>query len=197
MSLDERDYMYEPKKYRGSRGNSAQPGSVRTSSSNGSMLTSAMPWLVWLVVILALAAGVKWWMEQRRALPFPGSGEAIWYVEPTSPPVAMLRLSAIKQPKKHFAVRLDEWDSGRPVLLVHVRGGESAVTLVPLGRYRVTIAKGTRWQGSSKLFGMLGEVNEATYPLDFVRQGNQISGHRVELEVPFNGNMDVRPVLGR
>jgi len=60
MSLDERDYMYEPKKYRGSWGNSAQPGSVRTSSSNGSMLTSAMPWLVWLVVILALAAGVKW-----------------------------------------------------------------------------------------------------------------------------------------
>jgi len=197
MSLDEREYMYEPKKFRGSRGRSSQARSSGPSSSNESMLTTAMPWLFWLVVILAMATGVKWWMEQRGTLPFPKSGEAIWYVEPASPPVAMLRLSANNQPKKHFAVRLDEWGGGRPVVLVHVRGGESSVTLVPLGRYRVTIAKGTRWQGSTKLFGMLGEVSEATYPLDFGRQGDQISGHRVELEVPFNGNMDVRPVLGR
>jgi hypothetical protein len=197
MSLDERDYMYEPKKYRGSRATATQNTASRRPSSNGSALNAALPWLAWLVVILALAAGVKWWLEHRSALPLPTSGEAIWYAEPTSPPLAMLRLSAINQPKKHFAVRLDEWGSGRPVVLVHVRGGESAVTLVPLGRYRVTLAKGTRWQGSSKLFGMLGEVSEATYPLDFVKQGSQISGHRIELEVPFNGNMDVRPVVGR
>jgi hypothetical protein len=153
--------------------------------------------LSWATIALVLLVVVQHLWQRRHAQPFPETGSALWYVPESPPRIARLTLSAPRAPDQHFAVRLDDWATGAPVVLIPVRSGETAVTLMPLGRYRMTISKGTTWQGSARLFGSSGSDREVAHPVEFFSQGNVIHGHRFELEVPFVGNVETRPRLLR
>lgn len=186
MGLIDRDYMNnrdsKPRRTGGRNVASRRRGSMSVFQRS----------MAWLIVILVVYITAKFLMEKKHAKPFPESGTVQWYTIFQSPKIAMLTLTAPAHSKRNFAVLLDDWATASPVALIHVRGGESSVTLMPLGRYRMTVAKGSTWLGSGRLFGIGGEIQEAVDPIEFHQAGNQITGHRIELET-IGGNMEMQP----
>lgn len=177
--------MYEPRQFRGRRGGRT-PGVVRAR------WPAALKAVVWVAAFWALFIASNQLLERREATPFPATGEVLWYSSGRLPAIATLTMHAPRNSANHFAVRLDDWNTGSPIALIPVRAGETSVTLLPLGRYRVTIARGQHWLGPEKLFGRNGEVREAVHPLDFYQRANQTMGHRITLE-SLQGNMEMKP----
>jgi hypothetical protein len=195
MGLWDRDYMHERAK-----SDSSASRFTRTARSS----SPAPGWGLWLqsvalALILAMVvfAVVKYGLEHVRSVPFPASGEARWFIEEPGSKVARLTLHAPAEGRRHYIVRLDDWHSGAPVVAIPVRAGESAVTLMPLGRYRMTFSRGRTWLGHSRGFGLGGDAREAVTPIEFYRRDNQVVGQRIELESPFRGNLETRPSFER
>lgn len=151
-------------------------------------------WVIWIVVIFFGTIGVKFAIDLRtNAVPFPPTGQAHWYIDHPAEPLAALTIVAPRTPSSQFVVRLDHWESRQPIVLIPVRGNETAKVSVPLGLYRVTIVKGSLWRGPAKLFGSLdSEAKEAVQPLSFHKIGNTITGHVIKLET-LTGNMETKP----
>ena len=149
------------------------------------------------VAMLLVFLVVRYLLEFRRTLPFPATGDVHWYIGTEQPRVARLTLRARPSSTRYSVVLLDDWATGAPVAMIPVRAGETAVTLVPLGRYRMTIAKGTDWQGPGRLFGVGGSNRVVVDPMAFYRRGNQVIGHEIDLEVPAAGNLETAPALPR
>jgi len=146
------------------------------------------------IVIMLVFLAVKYLLAHRDSRPFPTTGDVHWYVSDAQPRVAKLTLRARNSSSsRYFAVWLDDWASGAPVAMIPVRAGETSVTLMPLGRYRMTIAKGSTWLGPERRFGMTGDSKVAVHPMEFYRRGNQVFGHAIDLEVPFVGNLETTP----
>lgn len=191
MGIYDRDYM---------RDHHAQQTRSNLPRRNGpsSGLWSTARWIGYATIaVLTIFFLSKYMLERRAAVPFPSTGDVHWFTQEGPARIARLTLAAPATAKHHFAVRLDDWATGAPLAMIPVRGGETSVTLVPLGRYRMTIAKGTVWLGSSRLFGVGGEVREVVHPVEFFQQGRTTMGRRIDLEVPFAGNtttrMETRP----
>lgn len=131
------------------------------------------------------------------AEPFPATGEVRWYVSPPEKDGAKdgapLSIAAPAEGNRNYVVRLNEWNGDGLVAIIPIRGGETAQVVVPLGRYRITIASGKSWQGPEKLFGFTGEVKVAVDPMDFYRTGNKTMGNTIDLRSRINGNMQTRP----
>lgn len=202
MGLMDRDYMNRDTR---TRKGTAWSRAMPSGSSRGSQIWRIAAWLLIFAVVFALikylpkvqhgskANPAASLFEKQQPVAFPESGDAVWYMTPTQPPVARLTLAAPPSAGRNFAVRLDDWETRAPVVLIPVRAGETSVTLMPLGRYRMKIASGASWQGSDRLFGAQTNVKEAVHPIEFTRQGNQTNGHRIELEVPYQGNLETKP----
>lgn len=145
-------------------------------------------------VILLVFLAVKYGLAYRASVPFPTTGDVHWYVHDAQPRVARLTLRARESSSsRYYAVLLDDWASGAPVTMIPVRAGETSVTLMPLGRYRMTIAKGKVWMGPEKRFGITGDSRVVVQPIEFYRRANQFFGHSIDLEVPFIGNLETAP----
>lgn len=183
MSLSDRDYMYEPRAFRGRR-----KGVTQRVHGRWAIARIAAFWVAALLAIFSVSGRL---LDPNEAMPFPPTGETLWYSANRQPAIATLTMYAPHKSGKNFAVRLDDWGSGSPVALIPVRAGETSVTLMPLGRYRVTIAKGQHWLGPEKLFGRRGEVREAVHSLDFYQRTNQTMGHRITLE-SLEGGMEMK-----
>lgn len=185
MGLADRDYMRERRTYRPSR-------SVLPITRSG-----ARPFwfhaLVWVAVLGFLFVGFKYFQEWDKAQPFPPTGEARWYTGSSEPATAPLTIKAPTRSGMHHVVRLDEWHSGKPVVLIPIRAGETASLAVPLGRYRVTMASGSRWLGTEKLFGLPGEVKQAVDPVVFYATPNGTMGQKIDLTGRLDGNMPTKP----
>jgi hypothetical protein len=193
MGIMDRDYMRE--RHRGADRASPPRGLGRVAGDDWTGWVSRAA--VFVMVGAAVYAAVSYWLDRKSAAPFPQSGDARWYVTSEAPRVAMLTLQAPMAGDRNFVVRLDDWSTGVPIVTIPVRARESAVTLLPLGRYRMTISKGTTWRGRSGRFGMDGETREVVDPIEFYAQGSRITGQRIQLEVPFGGNLETRPSLQR
>ncbi len=183
MGLSDRDYMYEPRAFRGRR-------RAITQHVHGRLATARVA-AFWVAALLAIFSVSTRMLDRHEATPFPPTGEVLWYSASRQPAIATLTMYAPQKSGKNFAVRLDDWGSGSPVALIPVRAGETSVTLMPLGRYRVTIAKGQHWLGPEKLFGHRGEVREAAHSLDFYQRTNQTMGQQITLE-SLGGNMEMK-----
>ena len=186
MGLMDRDYMHRERPRSGHR--------LSPNPSNGSpwkgTLWQIAGWGVLICIVFAVIKALPFGrfgngagmtsglLASRQVMPFPASGDAIWYVAQTQPAVAPLTLAAPMGTDRNFVVRLDDWETRAPQVLIPIRAGETSVTLLPLGRYRLKIASGTNWQGTDRLFGPQSQVKEAVYPVDFTRQGNQTMGRR-------------------
>lgn len=185
MGLSERDYMRDRNKER-------SKAQYRASVSNnrwGQYKTA-------LVVIGAVALMyylAKNFLDSKVDVPFPTTGEVLWYVPVQEKQGAPLTISAPVDGTRNFAVRLTDWANGGLVAIVPVRGGETAQLQVPLGQYQITIASGKRWQGPERMFGMTGELRKAVAPLHFYKVGNQTHGQRIDLAGRLDGNLETRP----
>lgn len=200
MGLDDRDYMRN-------RERSARPSGRAPNSgwwhASGHRHDANSHWGILsqfaVVVIAAMAvfAVAKYVLERRNALPFPPTGDVHWYSSELGPRTARLTLRAPMDSGRHFSVFLDDWSTGAAVAMIPVRSGESAVTLMPLGRYRMTIAKGTVWLGPHRRFGFSGDERTVVDAVEFYQRGNRTFGHVIDLEVPFRGNLDTGPSFHR
>lgn len=150
-----------------------------------------------MVIGAAVFAAVKFGLDRSSSEPFPEAGDARWHVPESAPRVARLTLQAPVEGNRNSIVRLDDWATGALVVTDPVRAGESAVTLMPLGRSRMTLSKGTTRRGMVRQFGMGGQTREVVDPVEFYAQGNPIMGQRIALEVPFKGNLETRPSFQR
>lgn len=161
--------------------------------SKSGLRSAAFRLCSWLAVFAILFLAFRWLGEWQWEQPFPATGETHWFFRVEGVPKAELTITAPAR-KAHYVVRLDDWLSHAPLALIHVRAGETSRTLVPLGRYKVTIAKGTRWLGQERLFGRGSDVREALNPIYLYRTGNQTMGQHIRLDASLNGNMPTRPV---
>ena len=180
---------------RSTRRKSAVFGRWLNAGKLGGMSTLSRCLVIGIAMLLVFLA-VKYALTHRASVPFPTTGEVHWYVKDAQPRVARLTLRARESSSyRYFAVVLDDWASGSAVAMIPVRAGETSVTLMPLGRYRMTIAKGSVWMGPEKRFGMTGDNRVAVHPVEFYQRGNQFFGHAIDLEVPFVGNLETAPAL--
>lgn len=180
MGLYDRDYM------RQRRAPAAKRATWRVTSQ----------WTRIVIVVAVLGAIFifsDYLLERRHAMPFPPTGAVQWYGQTSGRDTAPLAVAAPPGRNRNYVVRLDDWASNSPVALIPVRGGETASLQVPLGRYRVTMANGTTWQGSARMFGGAGEVRIAIAPLEFFRTNNETTGHTIDLTGRLDGNMETRP----
>lgn len=90
---------------------------------------------------------------------------------------------------KHCMFRLEDWQSGAPVLAVVVRSGETTETTVPLGQYRGKIACGSTWYGA-QLFGPSTVIDQLAAPVVFTRNAaGTPTGMMIELTQRLGGNL--------
>jgi hypothetical protein len=148
---------------------------------------------IFLIVGAFLFKAARDYVNAREAVPFPDSGAVHWYTVPTDPGRSQLTVTAPSGSRLQYAVRLNDWDSGKPVLLVPVRAGDTARVDVPLGRYRVTIIRGRNWRGPGRYFGTDARTDETVYPLEFYRVDNSTTGHTLKLDADPAGNLETRP----
>ena len=194
MGIQDRDYMRRdgPEQRSGGERGRSTASRQRGSATDRRWLTQLMYWIFGALVLFVAA---KYFIERRGSVPFPETGDVQWYSPQTQPRIARLTLRAPTGAAKSFVVRLSDWATGAPLAMIPVRAGETAVTLMPLGRYRMTISKGNLWMGSARMFGVLGESHEIVDPVEFYQRANQIFGVEIELERPFAGNMATQPVF--
>ena len=122
--------------------------------------------------------------------PFPATGDVKWFVPRTEGAMAPLTIRGADNATKNIVVKLDDWNSGETIVLIPIRGGETAKLEIPLGRYRMTAASGAREGGMQ--MGL--DAHEALKPIEFFRTATGISGVSIDLNGRFNGNLKMKPV---
>lgn len=90
---------------------------------------------------------------------------------------------------KHCMFRLEDWQTGAPVLAVFVRSSDFSEIPVPLGQYRGKIACGSTWYGA-QLFGPGTGVYQLSAPVVFSRnETGGVRGMIIELTARLGGNL--------
>ena len=95
---------------------------------------------------------------------------------------------------QNYYVKLIDAFTGTPAMSFFIFGGQSFVTEVPLGTYRVKYATGENWYGENHLFGSTTRYSEADKTFEFAVRGNQISGYTVELIRQRGGNLHTKSI---
>lgn len=216
MSIDDRDYMrdrhrvsdIEARRFRTSEQQKTRQTEQlknRFSKYSGSSRGLAAPkarWNRFFLIALALVIGAMLWtrlpeisarfLTRHANTPFPATGAVRWFIPAAAngvSDVASLTITGLVEAGRHVVVRLDTWEAHAPIAMIPIRSGETATLQVPLGRYRITYAPNALWQGE---FELLGEAQEGIEPLEFYRTGNQLMGHRIDLNGRINGNLKTR-----
>lgn len=191
MGIHDRDWYRDSGRQREQRerASSSLWPSTRRGANASSGVAAAWFWGA-LIVLGALLA--KFMLDARGDLPFPPSGQAHWYADLPDQTVAPLTLLAPAGASVQYVVRLDDWETLRPIVLIPVRGGEMAQVSVPLGRYRMTMTKGIGWRGPGALFRYTTSSKEAVHPVEFYAVDNGIVGQTIRLET-LAGNMETQP----
>lgn len=185
MGIAERDYMRD--RPRGPR------NTFNVSGGSGGWTQKKIA-----LVFISVAAMLYWsfkYVIDSKGVPFPQTGEVIWFVPPPDGTGAPLTISAPAKGANQHVVRLEDWGSSRLVAIIPVRAGETAKVSVPLGRYQLTLASGTYWKGPEKMFGITGERQKAVAPMHFYRVNNTTTGHTIDLTKRLDGNLETRPAI--
>ena len=100
----------------------------------------------------------------------------------------------LTNPGSNYFLKLADWETGRPVLTIFIRGGEEVEVGVPPGTYRIKLASGTTWYGEDMRFGPDTEYSVVEEPSQFTIEGTQLLGHELRLVNVRNGNLRRRPI---
>lgn len=104
--------------------------------------------------------------------------------------MAPLSIRGSENATKNIVVKLDDWNSGETIVVIPIRGGETAKLEVPFGRYRMTAASDARKGGMQ----MGRDAYEALEPIEFFRTSTGISGAMLDLNGRIDGNLKTKPV---
>lgn len=175
---------------------------TKFSNSPNRVAVPKVAWKRFVLILLVLVMGamllkrvpqISAYFQSRQAkAPFPMTGAVRWFIPAPANganDLAPLTITGFAEAGRHAVVRLDTWEAHAPVVMIPIRSGETATLQVPLGRYRITYAPNTAWQGELKL---LGETQEGIEPLEFYRTDNQRMGQRIDLNGRLNGNLKIR-----
>lgn len=106
--------------------------------------------------------------------------------------MAPLRVTAA--PGVNFLVKLIEASSGEPLMTIFVRAGRTSQAEIPLGQYKLKMAAGQKWYGSELRFGPDTQYSEVTELVSFSSDGQQVTGHEINLSQVLNGNLRPEPI---
>lgn len=120
------------------------------------------------------------------ASPVPRTGQQFTRAARNS--IAPLQI-ATSDDRRHYFVKVTPPGSTESVATVFIRSGEQTEIRVPPGRYVIKYAVGTAWYGANCLFGMDTSFHQADQVLYFERDGDRISGYRIELIPQTSGNL--------
>jgi hypothetical protein len=131
------------------------------------------------------------WFTHHNSVLFPPTGAVRWFVAPASDGknTAVLSITGRSGHGGNTVLQLDTWEGHALVALIPIRENEIAAIQIPFGRYRISYASNAAWQGDLKL---TGDVQEAIEPMDFYRSGNTTTGHNIDLNTRFDGNLKTR-----
>lgn len=129
--------------------------------------------------------------EEVASLPLPESGEIVAYTG--LPNVAPFEIKS--SAGSHYFVKLSDAATGRPVIAVFVRGGQTVSVDVPLGNYVVKYASGDQWLGYDSLFGPATSYSKASKTFSFRSTSDGYTGFTVTLYKVRNGNLNTRKIV--
>lgn len=186
-----KDCVYNPKEFR-RNGPGATPFTGTAPRSRR---------IVLICLLIGILAVAMWYWDGFRAqervqeLSVPASGSFIHYREfPINGPLAPLRIITKPGSGEHYLVKLEDWQTGLPVLAIFIRAGERADVAVPLGSYRIKWVHGRHWYGGAHLFGKRSEVEYVIAPMSFEMAdgGRSLVGKVINLAGVVGGNMVTR-----
>lgn len=129
--------------------------------------------------------------QQQPVLTLPKNGAAMRYF--TEEAIAPLKIIT-KESGQHYFVKIVDWYSGKTVLTIFIRSGQSVNVDLPLGSYKIKYATGKQWYGKTYLFGHETTYSEADKKLDFEVHGSQVSGYTIELFLQRHGNLKTKKI---
>ena len=190
MGLLDRDYMHD--RHRKERRNSPPPLRPNRAVS----VKSSKKRIVWWALLACSLAYLvfKYLVLPAGAVPFPAPSQALWFVPQDMKTGAPLTVTAPSRGDTFYAVRVQELGTGRVIVVIPLRKGETVKVHVPLGQYEMVFASGSYWHGPEKLFGFSGEKKKAVKTFDFYRSGNQTTGHAIDLTNRIDGNLQTREI---
>lgn len=94
----------------------------------------------------------------------------------------------------NYFIKVVRSDTERVVETIFIRGGDTAITHIPLGSYRIKYADGRIWYGTKLLFGPSTQYIEANQLFKFDIEGDKVAGFSLELWKQINGNMETRTI---
>jgi len=122
--------------------------------------------------------------------------DGIYGVSDHSPRVA--RLTIRVSSGANYFVKLDDADTGLPVMSFFISGGSTLHAKVPLGRFTLKYATGELWCGESELFAPSTVTSRADKTFQFERQftgdGYTLSQWTVELVLQRGGNLRTKRI---
>jgi hypothetical protein len=121
--------------------------------------------------------------------PFPVTDDVRWFTTHSykdDKQTGRLEITGLNDPSKNSVVRLDDWETHQPVVLIPIRGNEVAVLNIPFGRYRVIYTEDAVWRSD---FSLADNSREIIDPMDFYLEDNRIVGHTLNLNGRINGNV--------
>lgn len=94
----------------------------------------------------------------------------------------------------NYYIKLVDWSSHEPVMLLFIRSGEVLSGKVPLGAYEIHYAAGNAWYGEEYVFGPETSYTKADTQLVFEREGDKLAGYTIQLRKQPEGNLKEIPI---
>jgi hypothetical protein len=116
---------------------------------------------------------------------FPVSGTTSFYQQ-NSNAIAKFTVNLEQGKSDNCLVKLEDWNSGIPIIEIYVRANQQAETNVPLGEFRVSIACGEYWYGRNEMFGKGTRITVGVK--SFWQTENKINGNILTLSKTPAGN---------
>lgn len=119
---------------------------------------------------------IKKFFAAVPVMQFPVSGTTSLYQQ-NSDPEAKFIMIAEHGKSDNCLVKLEDWNSGIPIIEIYVRANEQAETIVPMGEFRVRIACGENWYGRNEMFGKRTRITVGLKSLKFWQAENKTNGN--------------------
>lgn len=185
--------IYHPKEFRGWRRPFAGPDYRRDTGFCWRQIlffavAGVIGWYLWDEYVQAATAG-RAFSPISVSAPVPATGTVTRLrQEPPGSIYAPLKLFGNRN-GKHCVFRLEDWQTGVPVLTVFVRAGELTETMVALGQYRGKIVCGSASYGAQP-FGTTTTADQLVAPVVFKRNTAGIpTGMVIDLTPRLGGNL--------
>lgn len=184
--------IYNPKEFRRIRVDDWDVESSKTATYSH----SSYRYFPFFFALFFIAVVIYSWVTHNRTLtlPIPNSGVVQRYYDQSAGiTYAPLQLKADGS-DFHYLLKLEDLNTGMPVLDVFVRKGENVNIQVPIGIYLAKYAYGREWYGFSYLFGTMTKVVRVIQPLRFALKNNQVTGLTIDFNLKVTGNLHTTEV---